>query len=571
MNNLKLAFSACALTLVAGCGTFSQEQVKKDADQMRTRIDIQRQEKAAQSAKPLVERMTGSYLGSTTVPLAYSASLPSIFRDKEVTLNFPVAGKVNLSTIASRITDVTKLPVRIRPDVFLSAQSLLKFKDDKNGTPGTTTAPSTGASMPLPSPLGNQGQGMGGQAVSTQMIADYDANLPMEYSGNLAGYLDFISARLGINWEYRDGGITLYRTITKTFVVKVSPGDLKYASTLSKGGSNSQQGSVVGAAGGPGSSGGAGSFSSDTSSSIDAQFSLWKSMASAIDGMKSAIGNYTIDQAAGLVIVTDTRDVVDSISRYVDEVNSTLTRQIDLEVRVMTVSSTDSVANGFNINLLYSKIDAMGQRESTWAAVSPGTLVGSDAGVIGFSVLSPTNRWGGSTIVAQALKELGTIISDTTKTATTTNRVPVPIANFTTEGYLASTTPGTSGIGGSGLPGLTPGQLTTGSFLNVLPTAFENGSVLLRLAFDDTVSNGMGVISSGTGPTFQQIQTPKYSGTKSDHSVGLKDGESLILMATSTDRTSSTNRNSITGISETGQRVRETQIIVVTPRVRAGI
>lgn len=567
MNVFKKTVCMVAVLSTAACGSLSPEKVRNDASKMRDRIATESAIQSSQTPKPFAERMTGSYLGSASIPLQYSASLPSIFRDKQVTLNFParsiVNGNVNLSTVATRITDVTKIPVRIQPDVFLTAKALLKVKEESSAS---SPMPMPMAGALLPTPIG-QSNRLGANASSSQMLAEYDSNLPMEYSGTLAGFLDFITARLGINWEYRDGGIVLFRLVTKTFVIKVSPGDLKFASSLSKGSSGGASGGGGAAAGGGSAavSSGAGSFTSDTSSSVTANYSLWTSMASAIAGMKTPVGNVTIDQAAGLVTLTDTKEVIDAASSYINIVNATLTRQIDIEVRVLTVSTNDSESAGLDVNLIYSKINRA-------TSTAPGSLVDTTAGNIGLSVISPASRWAGSSIVAQAMSEVGTVIGDSTKTATTTNRVPVPVATFTTEGYLASTSPASGSLTGSvGLPGLTPGQLTTGSFLNVLPTAFENGSVLLRLAFDDTVSNGMGVISSGNGATFQQIQTPKFTGSKSDHSVGLKDGESLVLLATTVDKTKSNNRTGLSGISQIGERTRETTIIVVTPRVRAGI
>lgn len=565
MKSIKLLLVVAAVSVLSACGSMSSKQIAKDAELTRARIKAERDVQASTPPKPLVEHLQGAYLGNSTVPLAYASKLPAVFRE-QITLNFPARagsnGRVSLATVTARITHVTGIPVRIRPDVFVSAHSLMR-KGDGNNTSPLPTATSTN-NAPMPMPIGNN---IGNTPISTQAIGDFDTNLPMEHVGSLAQYLDFICARLGINWEYRDGGINLYRFVTKTLAIKVSPGDLKFTSSLSKGSSNG----VTSGGTGTTESAGAGTFTSETSSSVSANASIWKTLEKAIDGMKTPLGKVTIDEAAAFVIITDTKNVVDTVTNYVNEVNTAMTRQIDIEIRTITVSTTDSVAAGFNIDAIYSKI-ANGIPGNQYSSMSPGSLVESNAGQIGFSVLSPTSRWSGSKIVAQALNELGTIISDETKNAITTNRVPVPIASFTTEGYLASTTPGTSALGGSaGLPGLTPGQLTTGSFLNVLPTAFENGSVLLRLAFDDTVSKGMGVISNGDGVTFQQIQTPKFTGSKSDHHVGLRDGESLVLMATTADKTNATNRIGLTGLSEIGSRSRESKIIIVTPRVRAGI
>lgn len=551
----------------------SNEKIKENATDVRDRIAAQAAAQANQPAKPLVERMSGLYLGSSTVPLAYAASLPSVFRDQDITLNFPArtraSGKVNLSTVAARITEVTNIPVRIQPDVFISAKSLVKNGSNAQVAETLPRAQPNNLAAPMPMPTPLPVPNGGNAAVSMEMSADYDTNVPMEYSGTLAGYLDFICARLGINWEYKNGGIVLFRLMTKSFEVKVNPGDIKYSSSLSKGG-----GATTGSAGGNGSATAtSGSFTSDTASSVEAKASLWKSIASAVNGMKSPLGTPTVDEAAGLVTITDTKDVVREVENYINTINATMTRSVDLEVRVLQVTTQDSSSQGFDLNLLYSKINAAGVVESAVSIGAPASLTSVDAGKVGFSVISPSKRWSGSEIVAQVLNSLGTVVRDDTRTATTTNRVPVPLATFDTETYLATTTPAAGGGtgGGQGVPGLTPGQITTGNFLNALPTAYADGSVILRLAFDDTASRGMGTFSTGSGQTFQQIQLPKYSGSKSDHNVPMRDGESLVLVGKSTLTSVGNQRLSITGYSMANSITRTTEIIVVTPRVRNGI
>lgn len=121
------------------------------------------------------------------------------------------------------------------------------------------------------------------------------------------------------------------------------------------------------------------------------------------------------------------------------------------------------------------------------------------------------------------------------------------------------------------MPGLTPGQLTVGNFLNAMPTAYADGSIILRLSFDDTASRGMGSFATGSGETFQQIQLPKYSGSKSDHNVPMRDGESLVLVGKSSITSSGDRRSGIASFSHSNSITRTTEIIVVTPRVRNGI
>jgi hypothetical protein len=148
---------------------------------MRSQINDQL---SAQSNVPkalLVERVRGTYLGGESVPLAYDATLPAIFSD--VTLAFP--GRTNLATVGERITEVTKLPVRLRPDVFITAKSLVRAglgQSQGAGQPGP--APINPAVPPMPLP---RAQGTNGAGIAAQTFDDFDVRLPMDYSGSLPG------------------------------------------------------------------------------------------------------------------------------------------------------------------------------------------------------------------------------------------------------------------------------------------------------------------------------------------------------------------------------------------------
>jgi type IVB pilus formation R64 PilN family outer membrane protein len=544
----RTAAALAVVSVLAGCAV-SNSDVKQRAEEMRVRITEQAAAQDNKPAAPLVERVRGTYLGAASIPLAYDATLPAVFND--VTLAFP--GRSNLATVGERITEVTKIPVRLQPDVLISAKSLVRAGLSQSA------AASTAMPMgPLPSPLTPRlpGATPNGGGIATQTFDDFDAKLPMDYTGTLSGYLDLICARLGINWEYKDGTIFLYRMVTKVLTVKVSPGSLEYASGLKEGGDDEK-----------------GSFASTSTSSTKGDYSVWTTMEASIKGMLSPLGSATVDQAGGLVVVTDTKEAVETVAKYVNIQNASLTRQVSIAARVVRVVVTDSSEMGFDANLIYKKLSA-GAVDWSLGMTAPTTVTSTEAGVLEMNVLKPNSRFEGSTAFVQALSKLGTIVSDETTTVNTTNRRPVPVAKFQTTTYLKETKPATGGGatgGGAGVPGLTPGTVTTGFFLNILPTAFENNSVLMQVSLSQSDLTGIGKQTTGSGETLQMIQTPEKSGTKTESSIGLRDGESIVLMGVTRDGSNAERRSAVSGYSETGKRVREVQIVVLTPKVRSGI
>lgn len=547
MQIKKVVLVLAALSAVGGCAV-SSNQVNQRATDLQAEMAQQVAAQENKPAEPLVERVKGVYLGAAAIPLAYNATLPPVFSD--VTLSFP--GRTNLATVGERITEVTKIPVRLQPDVFISAKSLVRAGLSQVSA---SPAPGAGSAGPVAAPR-PVGAAPNAGAIATQTFDDFDVRLPMDYSGSLSGYLDLICARLGINWEYKENTIVLYRMVTKVLTVKVNPGSVEYTSGLTEGGDEEK-----------------GSFASTSTSSTKGSYSVWASLETAVKGMLSPLGSATVDQAGGLVVVTDTKESVETVSRYVDIQNATLTRQVSIAARVVRVVLTDSAEAGLDANLVYKKL-AAGAADWSLGFNAPSTLASTDAGSLELNILKPNNGFTGSQAFVQALNKLGTVVSDETTTANTTNRRPVPVAKFQTTTYLKETKPATGGGisgGGAGVPGLTPGTVTTGFFLNVLPTAFENNSVLMQVSLSQSDLTGLGKQTTGSGETLQMIQTPEKSGTKTEGSIGLRDGESIVLMGITRDGSNSERRTSVSGFSETGKRVREMQIIILTPKVRAGI
>ncbi|QOU76432.1 Outer membrane lipoprotein BfpB (plasmid) [Janthinobacterium sp. HH102] len=537
---------------ISGCANVSQEMVDNRAREMSETISDKIKERDNKVSEPLVKHYDVPYLGSATIPLAYDATLPAVFRD--VTLNFN--GRTNLTTIGERIFAATGIPVRLRPDIFIPMATLVSggiSSKEQNAQALPGSIPKQNFMMPSFS---------NADTLSSKKFDDYDTDLPMDYSGSLSGYLDNITARLGINWEYKEGTITLFRLVTRILPVKLSPGSSSSGSTLSKASS-----------GGASSGGGAsGSISSNSTSTMKHEFSIWKSIDLAVKNMLTPAGTHSIDEAGGFVIVKDSKEVTDLVAEYIAIQNSALNKQVDLSVRILKVSINDTSSFGADANAIYTKI-ANGASDWSLGMTAPSTLASTSAGKLAFSILKPDSPFKSSTVLLNTLNQIGTVVSDVTRSATTMNREQVALSQFKTISYLAETKPSSGGStgGGAGVPGLTPGSVTTGFFLNALPTAMENDSVLLKLSIDDSSLTRMNSITTGSGETLQQIQNPEIEGYKSDHSSSLRNGESMIIMGGLSDGINGDKRTSVTGFSTANQRSREMQIIIVTPKVHAGM
>lgn len=563
---MKLNPIACAVLgalLLGGC---AHEEAKKRTDDLYAQYDQTISKKTAElhpeKAEPraTLTRAKGAWLGSKAVPLAQEAQLPPAF-SKDVVFVFP--GRVNLRTIAERITKVTGIPVRLKPDVFMPTSM---FVGGTTGIPGMAVAGQPMVPAPQPGYAGLPpipGMGLLG-ATAYQQIQNTSDEMELNYTGTLTGLLNMIGSRFGINWDYSNvDGILYSRMVTRTFVVKANPGDSSFTASLGKG-----SGSATG------------SFSSDGQVKMNSTFSVWDGIQKAMESIKTQAGKVTVSQATGSVTITDTKEVVDQAEKIIRAENAMLTKQVAVTMEIFSVTNNEDVQAGVDWNLVFTKFSQLAPQFSL-KLVSPTTLATSAAGTMGMSILAAANsdssvmqRLNGSEAFFRALQGEGKVARLQSVSAMTLNRQPVPIGVTNQQTYLARTTPTSGGVSGVALPGLEPGQVTTGFLANLLPTVLDNNSVLLQFSIDMSELESMGTVSSGSGATVQMINTPNVNGVQFVQRVALQPGNTLVLTGYERIR-DSYDKNGLTksiglGGSLVGKKTREAIVILLTPTIVDG-
>jgi hypothetical protein len=172
--------------------------------------------------------------------------------------------------------------------------------------------------------------------------------------------------------------------------------------------------------------------------------------------------------------------------------------------------------------------------------------------------------------VVNALSAYGRTVADTTQTKLTLNGLPVSIASFQSDDYLRSTTPSLGSISGTsgGVPGLTPGTVTTGDFVNILPSVNDHNQIVLAYWADSSKLNGpFTSATAGSGETAQQIQLAHTVGSKDDQTIALSDGQTVVLYGTMNNQADSTTNAGIAGITGNWNRAQTFQVIMLTATV----
>lgn len=548
LTALAAVLSGCAVTTVG---------VAEKADTATKTIEaaqVQARSPALNAPTPGLRRMNGNFLGSQPIQVSHAAGLPAHLRN--VTLSFGPGGGT-LETVAKNVRLATGLTIRIHPDV----------NEQPTAAAGSTsavtiTADPNESNVPLPGAVVPTAMG------ATRTPAAPSGPIPLSFTGDLSDYFNNIAASLGVNWEYANGEVKFYRMLTRTFQLAVSPGTIGYKDEVTSGGS-----------GGSGTSATAGSFASSTTASVDAQMMPWQGIENAIKTMLSPAGKSYVNMASGAIVITDTKESVDRIGKYIDSENDLLNRQVRIELREILVEDTGSSSVGLDINLIYTRfrdaglsVDGLTTNSPNYniASTAPKTLVDAATGSMTLNVTNTNSYFNGTSVAAQALNGVGKVVSDSTRSVITTNRTPGRLQDVTDRAYLAETKPASGGgttDGGSGVPGLTPGIVTYGDNVTVVPTVGNNGDVLLQLFSTRSNLIELNSVTAGTGATFQQINTPVLNRKKFSQNFRVRNGETLIIVSNASEGWGSKDRQGLTGASTSASRSKILSVLMVTPRV----
>jgi len=532
---------ACTTAVwMQGCSITSKQAEKAIADQTQLAKSYLESSNTQQKQERLLSLVNANFMGDAPIELPYYSKLPSIFFEK-ISLKSRGVAYGTVEQAARNISLATDIAVNVNADI--SGSSPEDQREDFNGLSDPKR------NLPL-----------AGKSTNYKK-----QTIPLNYSGTLLSYLKAISVNAGINWEWKDGGLYLYRLLTKTFdVSNITTGEYTVTETLNRGGVAST-----------GSSGAAnatsnGSFSNSSSVGLRGMISPWKALQDELQALKGPDGKITVNESLGTVTVTDTKKKVDLIEKLIKEENDAFGKQVAIEVRVIQVTINKESQIGLNLGLVYSALN--GDKTAVLRSLTstpPNTNGTSSAGSLTFTVPDTTSNYGGTNISLTGLNAFGDITQDATTTLYTTNRVPVMTGNYSTSGFLAQTTPAIGGAvsGGSGVPGLLPGSVTVGSFLRVLPSIKDNNSILVNLSVDLSSLGTIGNATTGAGPTYQQIQWANTTGSKSVVNLLINQNESIVTAGINSESFTNNTNNSIEGASRASKNGKSIFVLIVKPRI----
>lgn len=462
---------------------------------------------------------------------------------------------LTLSEISGLITRICGVRVILSPEVMAAGHGA--------GSAGVTRRIS--GPLPVPDDSGRIPLDQLGVAGGGQQTALAPATLNgLRWQGPLGGLLDNITARTGLSWRTDHGAVVFYLTETRTFQFAFLNTRVNSNASVSSGSTSS-----MGTSGGSG--GGDNSVSGDSSSSQktttlqdrDAYEDIRKTMETILTPEK---GRYWLSESTGVLTVTDTPQVLETVSHYVDEQNREMNRQVQLSVKVLSVSNTRNEQFGIDWSLVYKSLQQVGATLNN----AGGDIAGATSA--GVSILDTATgsaaRFSGSSLLIKALSEQGDISVVTSQDSTVTNLTPVPIQMADQTVYVAgSATTTTTDVGATTT--LTPGMITTGFNMTLLPLIRQAGDVQLQVNFNLSDPPAIRSFTSKDGNSY--IEMPYTKLRSLSQKVNLRAGQSLVLTGFSQDNTSVrksgtfTPGNFLFGGGRKGEHGRSTLVIIITP------
>jgi type IVB pilus formation R64 PilN family outer membrane protein len=395
-----------------------------------------------------------------------------------------------------------------------------------------------------------------------QVGLDPSINVTLNYSGTVKGALDMMAAKTGYVYSIHRNVIYWQAFVTKTFDVAFMPGGTDYLMGKTASGSSGQSGPS-----GASASGSAGAVANyTTSDDSDAEYSnlkgtlsIWKDLNTTIREMLSPDGRVMVSESTTTVTVRDRPSNVALVGQYIDNLNHHLSKQVLVKVQVLDVTLENDFNWGINwgalINAFNKSPFQLNANYGTPISITSITGLTGAAATLGTNAaigINPNSVPGGQTqavspgipsytILFNALNQQGkTSLVSEPRVVCLNNQVSA-IRIVKSQGYLASVQ--NTSLAGGGNTGtaatvtsqLTPGQVTTGLTLYILPKIMKD-KIYLQVNADLSAAGSFQFIgttgplpATGAPPNSTFIQVPNISIKHFNQRSMIRSGDTLIL------------------------------------------
>lgn len=573
--NLKFSRGAmaCSLMILAGCSTIKAvDQIEERAGHVDNEVRAENQvfrEWTRDTKRKIGAHVNAPWIAGKPQPLAREMTLPTALRAKVQTTLVFTDGSQDLVGLGQRIFQASGIPVRIQPDALMPAEYFLpRLAMTQEATFVADYPTNADIIVPPIAPIILDDR-TSGPAVAPIKTTKVRIAPLREGQAPLATILDTVALRLGVHWRYDADlrAIVFYRVETRSFNIRALA--LAMETELELG--------LSGTGGGSAKSGG-GQFASRNKSSFK-QETPESPLAAVVEKIEQFLTQAGVVKApaggTNTIVVTDTKDAIEKIERFIEAENKALTRRVRLHVQEITLQRDNIGQAGIQWHLLFDSAN-----RGNWVGANPlaGLLDSTrSAGNVAASVGS--GQWAGSGINLQALSELGTVVRQTEYSQLVLNRRATTYATRESFVYIRDMQQ-TQSTSDSMAPTVTVTQQdeTVGTFLTMVPDAQDDGQVLLSISYDSTKLDGpIEKVEYGDRNSPSFVQQPRIRGGGHIQQVELRPGQPTLIAGISITEDNATRRRLddnapiLMGGSDATQETQQLTLLVVTAIPEEGL
>ena len=443
---------------------------------------------------------------------------------------------VTIYDIARWLTEETGIPVEVHTPRVLKTAGLTGTSGGSmpgTGMPGGGM-PFGGPGVPFP-PTSAGSLSPAGQGLPN---VPWNRKLQMHIVDKpLSEFLDIVASGMGLFWDWNGHSIAFYRSATKVYRITPPPVQSSVNDTISDVGATGILGllqamggsGMMGGYGGLGMMGGYGGQNSGMPGqnvSVMSSSSVWQELQTGVQNVLGNKGSFTIMPSSGLVAVTTTPAIMRQMDMFIHRVNSTFSRQVWVEVKVLEV-----------------KLDSQDQNDINWNAVIHGIAGAVSGGGIGLTSASQIFSSGNTSPITSTTFSLpgssttGLVNSLSTRYQTsqvttlqvrTLNDQAAPVQDVTSQTYLAEVMAGIAGIGQATFSQDIPSSVTVGFTANILPHLLgDDEHMILEMSVDLSVLLGITTAPGSNGGA--SIQLPEVASRSFMQRIRIRSGQTAIV------------------------------------------
>lgn len=564
------ALSLAVMLVVSGCsvnadkreiddrsaGTYRSSSARASQDMSKVTLEQKR-------ANQIVDM---PFLASEPRPISRDAELPLVLQGKiPITSVFPKGGGTDLLTFAKRVQDASGVLVRVTPDALLPLSEFGPSLNKENRSSAvtsviasqTTSANTFNLDQPI-MPGDVESVAVTTPAAKPRQSVPRTAR-PEAGEEQMNVVLDQGTAPLGVYWKWDADArqVVIYRTETRMFEIRGAENTIRGSVETEQTGTLGQQT-------------GNSSVNSKSNNLIEQNTVEGSQMQGIIKNVKQFMtqSGQVAEGTSNVIIVTDTKDALDQIQRYVNLENKERSRSVELVFEEITVEFTNSEQGGVNYNLLF---DPAGNGNQT-TLNGLNSLLEQEGAAASLGLTVGTGPFKGSSVAVQALSKVGKVVNTQFESLGSNNGVAVTKFDPEEQVYPDKLQQ-TPSANDNARPTVSVSQSTQswGRFITIIPYLYSNGDANLTFKWDN---KPMPRFDKNTFPDGGYVISPKSSGTILARQARLHSGQPHVVLA-STQSSDAYNANRVDrdapivlGGSDVTNRTTRVTLLILTAMVK---